>query len=70
MSSLSTPVSFLSAGSEVWALAGCACVCVCASVSAWICVFCYVFARMLGIIVLCLCRCVDDGLREKAPSTD
>lgn len=29
MSSLSTPVSFLSAGSEVWALAGCACVCVC-----------------------------------------
>lgn len=39
MSSLSTPVSFLSAGSEVWALAGCACVC--ASVSAWICVFCY-----------------------------
>lgn len=66
MSSLSTPVSFLSAGSEVWALAGCACVC--ASVSA--CILLYVFARMLGIIFLCLCRCVDDGLREKAPSTD
>lgn len=49
MSSLSTPVSFLSAGSEVWPLAGCACVCVCAP------------RCLRGFVYFVICVCTHAG---------